>query len=324
MDRTVSPRQLLLSLSLVTATIFAGLPTTGSAQTIFFTENFDSSDFASRGWYDIVGGGGTIDSTNHIPGSAASWNCHFTLGGTVASAGRPNRHKFTASDTVYISFWMKMGSASVTWQGSGRPYHPHMFFLLTDADGDFVGPNSSHLEVGIETSVFKPRMFVADGLEINTSFLGVNLLSSATRHAIAGGNGNQNASSGSYVESGAPTGYNNQTYWDAASSSFTNNTWHHVEVYIAMNSTSGSTAIANADGILKMWVDRNLVINFTNVYLRTGNNPTRKFNQLLLSPYIGDGSPIAQDLWIDDLIVADQPIPSQASVPAPANLRVIQ
>jgi len=31
-------------------------------------------------------------------------------------------------------------------------------------------------------------MFVADGLEINTSFLGVNLLSSATRHAIAGGN----------------------------------------------------------------------------------------------------------------------------------------
>jgi len=92
---------------------------------------------------------------------------------------------------------------------------------------------------------------------------------------------------------------------------------------VAMNSISGG--IPQANGILKYWVDGNLVINRTNMYLRTAQYVTQKFNKLLLAPYIGPpGSPIAQDLWIDNLIVADQPIASQTSVPAPANLRVIQ
>jgi len=308
-----------LGLSLLLAAILTWFPSTGSAQqTIFFTENFDDANFASRGWYDIVGGGGTIDPNNHIPGSAASWNSRWTLGGTSASAGRPGRHKFAASGSVYVSFWMKLGSATVPWQGSGSPFHPHMIYLLTDADGDFVGPAWCNLEFLIEPSLFTPRLAATDGKRINTGQLGVNLLGTATPHAIGGGNGSQD-SSAHYYSNGAGT-YANGTFWDSASANFVNNTWHHVEVYVAMNSISGG--IPQADGIIKFWVDGALVINQSNVYLRTAQFATQKFSQLLLSPYIGSGSPITQDLWIDNLVVADQP-PASQTVPAPRNLRVI-
>jgi hypothetical protein len=302
------------------------LPVAGkAAQTVFFTENFDDTNFGARGWYDSTGG--TVDTANHVSGSTASFDCHWTAGGTQCAGGTPHRHLFTATPTVYVSFWMKLGSSTVTWQGSGKPYHPHIIQLLTDADDPFVGPNSSLFSALVETSLFTPRIAEADSMAVNvvaatsTPGAGPDLLSSSTPHAVAGCNGNQNASATcfacpppSYPSTGA---YCNSTFWDAAAPAFANNTWHHVEVYMAMNSTAGG--IANKDGVFKYWVDGNLVINFSNVYLRTGDNPDRKFNQFLLAPFIGDGSPIAQDLWIDNLIVADQP---GAFLPAPTNLRV--
>ncbi len=312
MDKTISLRQILPSLFLLTATIFAGFPSIGSAQAIFFTENFDNANFAARGWYDSTGG--KLDFANHIPGSIASFDCHWIQGGTQCAGGTPHRHLFTASATVYVSFWMKLGSQTVTWQGSGMSYHPHLIQLLTDADSSTVGPNSALLTVLIETSLFKPRIAVADSRAINvpqagpTPGEGPKLLTSATPHAVAGCNGNQNVSATCYAcpppSYPAEGAYCNSTYWDAVSPVFVNNQWHHVEFYAAMNSTSAGIAIP--DGVVSYWVDGNLVINYTNIYLRTGDNPYRKFNQLLLAPFIGDGSPIAQDLWIDKLIVADQ------------------
>ena len=300
------------------AAILAGFPRTGEAQqTVFFSENFDDANFGARGWYDNTGG--TIDSQNHIQGSTGSFDCHWVQSGTECAGGTPHRHLFTASPTVYVSFWMKLGSQAVTWQGSGKPYHPHLIQLLTDADGAFVGPNSALFSALIETSLFTPRIAESDGAAVNVPLVGTNLLASATSHSVAGCNGDQNATATCFP---CPLPfYCNSTFWDAASPAFVNNQWHHVEFYAAMNSTSGG--IANADGVFKLWVDGGLVINYSNVYLRTGNNPNRKFNQLLLAPYIGDGSPIAQDLWLDDLIVADRPGASQAGLPAPQNLRVI-
>ncbi len=319
MAKAVSPCDILRSLSLIATAIFTGLTSTASAQTILFTENFDDTSFAARGWYDIARTGGTIDAANHSPGSSASLDLHFDLGGTTPTAGYPGRVLFTASPTVYMSFWMKLGSAAVTWQGSGKPYHPHLFRLFSDADDPFVGPNTCHLSVLVEVSLFTPRIAALDSLDININFLGVDLLTSATPHALMGGNGNQNATATYYADP-TPPNYANGTFWDAASPAYVNNQWHHVEFFVAMNSTSGG--IANPDGVFKHWIDGNLVVNYTNVYLRTGGNPNRKFNQLALLPYMGDGSPIAQDLWIDNLIVADQRISS--APPAPKNLRVIQ
>jgi hypothetical protein len=311
-------RALGLALLLV-MTAIAGYPSAGSAQqTIFFTENFDDVNFGARGWYDSAGTGGTIDSANHVPGSTASFNCHWAKGGTSCAGGTPHRHLFTASSTVYVSFWMKLGSQTTIWQGSGKSYHPHLIQLLTDADGPYVGPNSSLFSALIETSLFKPRIAEADSAAVNISLIGQNLLGSATPHAVAGCNGNQNASATCYP---CPLpNYCNSTYWDAASPAFVNDQWHHVEFYAAMNSTSAG--IANQDGVFKYWVDGNLVINAMDAYLRSGDNPNRKFKQLLLAPYIGDGSPIAQDLWIDNLVVADQRSVSPTTLPPPQNLRL--
>jgi len=330
MESTISLHRLLLGFSLLVVAGIMWIPVPSRAQVNFFSESFDDTNFAGRGWYD--GTGGQIDSSNHITGSIASFNCHWIRGGTDCAGGTPHRHLFTASPTVYVSFWMKLGSATVQWQGSGVPYHPHLVQLLTDADNAYIGPNSSLFSALIETSLFKPRIAEADSMAVNvpqagpTPGAGPNLLTSATPHAVAGCNGNQNSSSSCYAC--APPNYPsvgaycNSTYWDAASPAFINNQWHHVEFYAAMNSTSAG--IAHPDGIFKYWVDGNLVINYTNVYLRSGDNPNRKFNQLLLAPYIGVGSPVAQDLWIDNLVVTDQPSSLPGNIPAPTNLRVIQ
>jgi len=305
---------------LVAALLLGTYPSPTSAQqTIFFMENFNDTNFGTRGWYDSAGAGGEIDASTHIPNSIASFHCHWTTGGTDCAGGTPHRHLFPASSTVYVSFWLKLGTQTVTWQGSGKPYHPHLIQLLTDADSSIVGPNSSLFSALIETSLFTPRVAEADSKAVNASFINQDLLNSTTPHAVAGCNGNQNASATCYP-CPAPN-YCNSTYWDAASPVFVNDRWHHVEFYAAMNSTSAG--IANPDGIFTVWVDGNVVIDYRNVYLRTGDNPNRKFNQLLLAPYIGDGSPIAQDLWIDNLVVADKPNASPTGLPPPTNLRVV-
>ena len=315
-ERTrVVPKNIInRSLSLLVAAILALLQCTASADTIFFTENFEDANFASRGWYDITTG--TIDTNASSPaGGNASLRISWTQGSTTPTT--PTRHLFTASDTVYLSFWVKFGTASVTWRGSGVNYHPHIIQLLTDADSDWTGPAITHLSLRVETSLFTPVINFQDALRVNTGQLAVNLLGTSTSHAIAGGNGVQTGSGATHWLSGT-TWWNDANY-RAASATFINNTWHHVEFYVAMNSIAGG--IPQANGILKYWVDGNLVINRTNTYLRTAQYTTQKFNKLMLLPYIGDGSPIAQDMWIDNLVVADQP-PASQTIPAPANLRV--
>ena len=283
-------------------------------QTIFFSENFADANFASRGWFDTTTG--TIDTSVFSPaGGNSSLKISWTQGSTTPTA--PSRHLFSPSDTVYLSFWVKFGTATAPWQGSGRSYHPHIIQLLTDADNDFTGPAITNLSLRVETSLFTPTINFQDARRINTAQIGVNLLGTATSHAIAGGNGVQPGS-------GATHWFDGTTWWNdsnyrAASPAFVNNTWHHVEFYAAMNSVSGG--LPQADGVLKYWVDGNLVIDRSGLYLRTAQFATQKFNKLLLVPYIGDGSPVAQDMWIDNLMVADR-APGAQTVRAPTNLRV--
>ena len=328
MGNTISPRQILLSLSLVTATVLAALPTTGnSGQTIFFTENFDNTNFASRGWYDSTGG--VIDTSVYSPGGGnSSIRFSFAQGANTPTGGSPRRHLFTPSETVYVSFWLKLGTASVPWQGSGVAYHPHVMMIVTDANGDYDGLAWNNLAFYIEYNLFTPRLAIQDGQRINLSQLTRSypgLLGSATTHAVAGGNGPQNQATPNLVDY-YPIGggdYTNATFWDSTSANLVNNTWHRLEAYVAMNSISGG--VPQANGVIKYWIDGTLVVNRTNVYLRTAQFATQKFNQFMLAPYIepGTGSPIAQDMWIDNLFVADQRSASQ-TIPAPTNLRVIQ
>lgn len=80
------------------------------------------------------------------------------------------------------------------------------------------------------------------------------------------------------------------------------NDWHFVEAYLQLNSIQNG--IGQTDGVVQYWFDGQLVIDHQDVLLRTGAHPTMAFNQLLVAPYIGSGSPVDQTMWIDELTVA--------------------
>lgn len=298
----------------LSAGIKADLTTSANLQTIFFNENCENNNFPARGWYDIVGSAPTVnivDATTHAPVGTAACKFHFASAATVPTEGYPGRHIFTPSETVYLNYWMKLGTSGVTWQGSGQNYHPHMIRLFTDVDGDFISPNRNSLSITLDVNVFKPDITAFDHLRIyddpgatyphnnaTPSLLGTN-----AAHACFGGNGFPATGVSSFYNDGNNA---NVTYWRPVSNTYVNNTWHHIEAYIGMNSISGD--VPQANGFIKYWVDGLLVVNETALELRTFQYATQKFNQIAILPYIGDGSPIAQDFWLDNLVVADQPL----------------
>jgi hypothetical protein len=75
-----------------------------------------------------------------------------------------------------------------------------------------------------------------------------------------------------------------------------------VEAYFKLNSISKGKGLP--DGQLRYWFDGALIIEHTNVLMRTGANPDMKWNQFLIAPYIGDGSPVDQTMWLDDLRIS--------------------
>ena len=73
----------------------------------------------------------------------------------------------------------------------------------------------------------------------------------------------------------------------------------------------------NRDGIVRGWFDGKLVVERTDVVLRSTDFPKMKFNQFLLTPYFGPGLlPQPQKLWIDELAVGTKrvgPLPTSGS-----------
>jgi hypothetical protein len=79
-----------------------------------------------------------------------------------------------------------------------------------------------------------------------------------------------------------------------------------------------------ADGEIQYWYDGTLLIGHSNVVLRTGQHPDMKFNQLMIAPYIGDGSPVSQTMWVDELTIGtskDAPATDKKPSP-PRNLKI--
>src|SRR5207247_7561937 len=56
---------------------------------------------------------------------------------------------------------------------------------------------------------------------------------------------------------------------------------------------------------MQYWFNGALVIDRHDILFRTGARPTIRFHQFLIAPYIGDGSPVDQYMWIDDLTLAN-------------------
>jgi hypothetical protein len=296
-----------------------------------FQEGFENANLASRGWYDISGA--PLSTAEKFAG-ASSIECRFTVGATGCSGGRPGRILFAPSDSVYLSFYIKH---STNWVGSGRSYHPHMFYFMTNLDGAYIGPAYTHLTAYVEATNGIPIMALQDGQNIDETRIGQNLVGVTENRAVAGCNGDSDGygNSACYVSGSV---HWNGKQWPAGAVYFDSTPgsarykgdWHLVEAYFKLNSIVNGIGVQ--DGIMRYWYDGALIMDRPNVVMRTGANPTMKFNQFLVSPWIGDGSPADQRYWVDNLMISTArpasppPPPGGGSVPppaAPTNLRII-
>jgi len=284
--------------------------TTGSGSgggTVLLQENFEDNAFAGRGWYDNTAMATT--TAQHIPGSTRALEVHFTAGSATPTWGGAARHLFAASSTLYISYWVKY---SANWVGSAHPYHPHEFLVMSDLDGDWDGPSNNWLTLYVEHNYQNggiPRLQLQDNKAINTSMgaLPVNLVGVTENRSVGGCNGVVEASVVTTCFN-MPPWYNDkefsasQVWFKPTAGAGYKGDWNHVEVFFQLNSIAGGVGVP--DGVMQYWFNGTLVIDRHDVLFRTGARPTLRFHQFLIGPYIGDGSPVDQYMWVDDLTVA--------------------
>jgi hypothetical protein len=300
--RAATVLAVLALLGLVAALAGRGFPAPPPPPPILFQEHFEDSNLRGRDWYDNTTP--LLTATGHIAGSSRAVEYRFTAGATRPTAGSPLRRKFAPTDSVYLSYYVKY---SADWVGSGRPYHPHEFHFLTNLDNDWVGLSFTRLTVYIEQTGGIPLIAIQDGANVDQSRIGQDLTAVTEHRGVAGCNGSSDTFPDNCYQAGGS--YVNEKKWKAASQLFTDapgrsykGDWHFVEAHIKLNTVAEGKGAR--DGVIQYWFDRQLVIDRSDVVLRTGSSASMRFNQFVIAPYIGDGSPVAQSMWVDDLTVA--------------------
>jgi len=207
-----------------------------------------------------------------------------------------------------------------------------MFYILGDLEGDYSGLAANYLDTYIESFWAPPgstgvmRVEVQDSLNIpNGTTNGTspaNRLNTENRD-VGGCSGQMAADAVSYSECYWGGRYINDKDYNTAAifNAGNKNTWHKIAVHLKMNTISGG--LAQADGIARIWLDDVMVLDKTAVVYRTGQHPTEKWKQFVISPYIGDGSPVSQKFWVDNLVIRDSAPGTGAMQPnAPAGISV--
>jgi hypothetical protein len=280
--------------------------------TLLFSENFENGSLASRGWYDNTSA--VISTTEHVTGSTASSQYRFLAGARTPTSGGSQRHKFTPSNSLYVSFYVKY---STNWVGSGQSYHPHEFYILSSLDGDYDGPSQNFLDVYIEDNYQnggRPRLAIQDNKSVNTSNgpLPNNLIGVTENRSTAGCNGVVEPNMFSECYNAGSYWYNDKrltgpvTFQPNPGAGYKNN-WNFVEAYFQLNTIVDG--VGQANGVMQYWFNGMLIIDRHDILFRTAAHPTLQFNQFLIAPYIGDGSPVDQSMWIDNLRLATGRIP---------------
>ena len=280
--------------------------------TLLFQENFEDASIGSRGWYDNTSV--VLSTTEHITGSNSSAQYRYLQGATTPTSGGAQRHKFTPSSSVYISYYVKYSS---NWVGSNHDYHPHEFYLMSTLDGDYDGPSNGYLVAYLEQNYQNggiPLMALQDNKSVNYSYgpLPHNLVGVTEDRSTTGCNGIVEANM--YSECFDIGGYFYSRKQLTGPVSFQpgpgagyKNDWNLVEAYYQLNTIANG--IGQADGVMQYWFNGKLVIDRHDILYRTGAHPTIQFSQLLIGPYIGDGSPVDQSMWVDNLRIATSRIP---------------
>ena len=238
---------------------------------LLFSESFDDSRLLQRGWYD--GDKFMISQAQPYAGPGC---IEFTwqAGGTIPFNSPGVRRLFTSTETVALRAYLKLSKG---WGWTGRGYHPHLIQFMTTENPRYHGPAASHLTVCIEPVNGKLRLAAQDI---------------------------QNKDKPHGLTQGPLKGGFNAAVYDSKGVLFDDDAWHCVEALVQLNSLDLKADKPNADGIVRGWFDGKLVIDRTDVVLRSTDFPKMKFNQFLLKPYFGPGLlPHAQTLWIDELAV---------------------
>lgn len=235
-----------------------------------FSETFDDANLTKRDWYD----GNTFKIAGESQAGAGCIEYEWTAPNAKLSGSSPVRRLFAPSDEVWLRFYLKLSKG---WGWSGKDYHPHLLHFMTTENPKFHGPAASHLTVYIEPVNGKLRLAATD------------IQNEKAPHGLTQGP--------------LKGGFNGVT-WDSAQTLFTDNKWHCIEACYKLNTLDLTNDRPNKDGIVRGWFDGKLVIEHTDVILRSTDFPNMKFNQFLMTPYFGPGLlPHAQKLWIDELAV---------------------
>jgi hypothetical protein len=286
---------------------------------ILFQEAFDDTNFKARGWTDATG---TLSTTEHAPGSTSSFECAFNKGGGGCANGSPVEHLFTATDTVYVSFWLKL---SDDWVGSGLTYWPHMINMATTADAVNWNPSNSYLTTYEEivwdkaTNTGTVQLGLQDELNVDNNCI---IFADGTFNGCNGDaktyvfteNRSVCACNGvvgdfdqrdcfSYPQTSPSPGqwYSSRTWHKPGA--FSRGEWHFIEVYFAMNSIQSGIGVP--DGKIRWVQDGTPLISYDHILMRTGAHPTMQFLKFLFGMYIGTpGAPSAETFWLDTLTVA--------------------
>jgi hypothetical protein len=278
----------------------------GGSASLFWDENFENTSFGSRGWYDNTSA--QTSTSVYAPGSTRSLMYRWTPGASTPANGAAMRKKFTASNSLYVSYDVKY---SDNYVGSNKSYHPHEFYVLSNMDGDWDGLSNNWMTLYIEqnySSGGRPRLAMQDNKAINTS-LGAppyNLVGITENRSTAGCNGMAETGMQSECWAFAPW-YNLKqvtgpvAFQPSAGAGYKGN-WNRVEVYFQLNTVVNG--IGQKDGIMQYWFNGQLLIDRRDILFRTGARASLMLNQFVIAPYIGDGSPVDQTMWIDNLRLA--------------------
>lgn len=299
------------------------------SQNILLFEDFETGDFAAKGWYD---GFPDHRTTEEVKNGSYSYAGHFEEGATTSGAGR---HLFTPTDKLYMSYWVKY---STNYIGSGVGYHPHEWNILTDKDWIYQGPADTYLTLYVEQNAGKPLLALQDSKNVdpdcillnNNSIVGCNgdfdtypfteSRSVASCNGLAGELDRRDC----FPSSGSTHGYYSSRAWAADSVYFRNapgpyykNDWHFIEVYFELNTIEEGVGIPN--GKIRYWYDGQTLISSDSILFRTATHPNMQFNQLFYGGYIGVGSPVDQTWWVDDLTLADGIVTTNIEKPDAGN-----
>jgi len=280
--------------------------------TLLLQENFEDGSLAARGWYDNTTA--VLSTTEHIAGSNSSAQYRFLVGATLPTSGSSQRHKFTPTNSLYVSYYVKY---SANWVGSGVAYHPHEFYAMSTLDGDWDGPSNAFMTVYIEQNYQnggKPRLAMQDNKSINAIYPAVptNLIGINENRSTGGCNGMSESNMFSECFDNGGYWYNDKqltgpvVFQPNAGPGYKND-WNFVEVYFQLNTIVNG--IGQADGVMQYWFNGTLILDRHDIMYRTGFRPTIQFNQFLIAPYIGVGSPVDQSMFIDNLRLATSRIP---------------